>query len=56
MARPKPIITVSHNAICVKFPLLFVRVWKYLISLSTSVSGTMSTKWIPSLIWIVPVG
>ena len=54
MARPKPIITILHNAICVKFLLLFVRVWKYLIFLS--VRGTMSTKWIPSLIWIVPVG
>ena len=56
MARPKPIITILHNAICVKFLLLFVRVWKYLISLSMNVSGTMSTKWIPYLIWIVSVG
>ena len=39
MARPKPIITISHNAICVKFSLLFVRVWKYLISLSIVLVG-----------------
>ena len=39
MARPKPIITVSHDVICVKFSLLFVRVWKYLISLSIVLVG-----------------
>jgi len=52
VAWPKPMITISQHAIFVEFPLLFVRVWKYLISLSLSVSSTMSTKWISSLIWI----
>jgi len=39
MARPKPIIIISHIAICVKFPLLFMRVRKYLISLSIVLVG-----------------
>ena len=39
MARPKPIITISLHVICVKFPLLFVRVWMYLISLSIILVG-----------------
>jgi len=38
MVRPKPMI-ISHHAICVKFSLLFVRVWKYLISLSIVLVG-----------------
>ena len=55
MARPEPTITASRPAIVVPFPLLLVRVWKYLIYLSIVLVVALSTKQSSSSIWIVPV-
>ena len=55
MARPKPIITISLHAICVKFPLLYCKSLEVFNFPKYSLSGTMYTKYIPSFIWIVPV-
>ena len=55
MAHPEPTITASRPAIVMTFPLLFVRVWKYLISLSIVLVVALSTKQSSSSIWIVPV-
>ena len=56
MARPEPTITASRPVIVVTLPLLLVRVWKYLISLSIVLVVALSTKQSSSSIWIVPVG
>ena len=55
MARPEPTITASRLAIVMTFPLLLVRVWKYLISLNIVLVVALSTKQSSSSIWIVPV-
>ena len=55
MAHPEPTITACRPAIVMTFPLLLVRVWKYLISLSIVLVVALSTKQSSSSIWIVPV-
>jgi len=47
---------ITVNDLCEISFTLCERFGSILISISMSVSVTMSTKWIPSLIWIVPVG
>ena len=56
MARPEPTITASRPVIVVTLPLLLVRGWKYLISLSIVLVVELSTKHSSSSIWIVPIG
>jgi hypothetical protein len=55
VARPEPIIMVLQPAMVVTFPLLFLRVWKCLISLSIVLVVQLSTKQISSSIRIVPI-
>jgi hypothetical protein len=55
VARPEPTITASCPAIVKIFPLPFVRVWKYLISLSIELVVPLSTRHISSSIGLTPV-
>jgi hypothetical protein len=55
MALPEPAITASRPAIVKTFPLLFVRVWKYFISLSIELVVPLSTRHISSSIGLTPV-
>jgi len=56
MASPEPTIMASRPAIVMPYPLLMVRVRKYLISLSIVLVVALSTKQSSCSIWIVPLG
>jgi hypothetical protein len=56
MASPEPTIMALRPAIVMPYPLLMVRVRKYLISLSTVLVVALSTKQSSCFIWIVPLG